>query len=251
MRKLLSILFIGALLSSPALADWTGKDASNATITFKNSGTCSSVVCVPIAEPVDATGAAFGVTGNPFFVSPASGATFPVSASALPLPTGAGTSANQASILSALNTGNTSLATIATNTGAPLPACSTAPCTLTAANVGADPSSGKGTPMIANQAFPATTTTQIIALSGTTKIYVTNRLLMAGGSVNVTFKYGTGTNCGTGTTTLDGPWPLTAQAGFSEGNGSGPVLIVPAGNALCVTTDASVSGATKLVYQQF
>ena len=68
MHKYLLGLLI-ALSVSPAFADWTGKDAAGATITFKNAGTCTSVVCVPIAEPVDSTGAAFGVVGNPFFVS--------------------------------------------------------------------------------------------------------------------------------------------------------------------------------------
>lgn len=132
----------------------------------------------------------------------------------------------------------------------PTPACSAAPCLTTIGNVGFDPSSGVQAPSMAFLALPATTTTQIIALSGSTKTYVTSRILLAGGSVNVTFKYGTGSNCGTGTTTLDGPWPLTAQAGFAEGAGVGPVMIVPAGQALCVTTDASVSGGVKLTYMQ-
>jgi len=123
--------------------------------------------------------------------------------------------------------------------------------TNTIGNVGADPSSGKATPTEAFLALPATTTTQIIALSGSTKTYITSAVVLAGGTVNVTFKYGTGSNCGTGTTTLNGPWPLTAQAGFSKGSGLGAVMIVPAGQALCITTDASVSGGVDLTYQQF
>lgn len=56
MRKYLLPLIVGlALCSSQALADWTGKDASNATITFKNPGVCSSVVCVPVAQIYDGT----------------------------------------------------------------------------------------------------------------------------------------------------------------------------------------------------
>lgn len=46
-------------------------------------------------------GAAPSLT-NPLWVFPATGATFPVSAAALPLPTGASTSANQATIITAL-----------------------------------------------------------------------------------------------------------------------------------------------------
>jgi len=123
--------------------------------------------------------------------------------------------------------------------------------TNTVGNVGSDPSSGKATPTEAFLALPATTTTQIIALSGSTKTYVTSAVVLAGGTVNVTFKYGTGSNCGTGTTTLNGPWPLTAQAGFSKGSGLGAVMIVPAGQALCITTDDSVTGGVDLTYQQF
>jgi hypothetical protein len=76
MRKYL-VLLASLLLADPAMADWTGKDASGATITFKNTGTCSSVVCVPIAQLVDGTGAAFGVTGSPVFISFGSGVTLP------------------------------------------------------------------------------------------------------------------------------------------------------------------------------
>lgn len=190
------------------------------------------------------------------------------------LPTGAGTSANQTTI-------NTSIGTTNTNLGAPgATACAsdTASCSVnqlmqrvaqnlttlnstagaavatgtnTIGNTGSDPSSGKATPTSTFLALPATATTQIIALSGATKTYVTSYRFMAGGTVNVTFKYGTGSNCGTGTTTLEGPWPLTAQAGMTAGSGLGAIMIVPASQALCVTTDASVTGGVALSYQQF
>jgi hypothetical protein len=91
MRKIFLAFAFSAALVSRALADWTGKDASNNTITFKNSGTCSSVVCVPIAEPVDSTGAAFGVTGNPFFMTAASGAIASGAFASGSLASGAGT----------------------------------------------------------------------------------------------------------------------------------------------------------------
>lgn len=107
---------LGVLVSiAPALANWTGLDASGKVITFFNTNPCTSVVCVPIAQPVDTSGNAFGVSANPFFISPASGATFPVSAISFPLPTGASTSALQ-------TTGNTSLASILTALGSPFQA---------------------------------------------------------------------------------------------------------------------------------
>mgnify|MGYP001584482886 CR=1 FL=1 len=64
---------------------------------------------------------------------------------------------------------------------------------------------------------------------------------------NVTLVYGTGSNCGTGTTSLTGAYPLIAQAGIAKGNGAGPVLFVPSGNALCVTNSAAIqiSGSVR------
>jgi hypothetical protein len=95
------------------------------------------------------------------------------------------------------------------------------------------------------------TTTQLVALSGSTKIYVTSLGVIAGGTGNITFEYGTGTNCGTGTTALTGAYSLTAQAGISQGSGLGPILVVPAGNALCAITSAAVQMSGSVAYTQF
>lgn len=56
MRKLSILLaLVAGLFISPAYADFTAKDASAATITFKNPGVCSSVVCVPVFQIYDGT----------------------------------------------------------------------------------------------------------------------------------------------------------------------------------------------------
>lgn len=128
MRKVLLAFSFVAAFASQALADWTGKNAAGTTITFKNAGDCTSVVCVPIAQPVDSAGAAFGVTGNPFFVAPGTGQTFPVSAASASMvdlgaiadaaaTTGStGTlSAKLRLMTTQLNTINSSLATLFTN----------------------------------------------------------------------------------------------------------------------------------------
>jgi hypothetical protein len=94
-------------------------------------------------------------------------------------------------------------------------------------------------------------TTQLVAASGLRPIYVTHFDVIAGGTGNITFEYGTGTNCGTGTTALTGAYPLVAQAGISAGNGLGPVLAVPPGNALCVLTSAVVQMSGSVAYAQF
>lgn len=95
------------------------------------------------------------------------------------------------------------------------------------------------------------TTTQIVALASSKKIYVSSFDVIAGGTGNITFVYGTGSNCGTGTTSLTGPYNLTAQAGIAKGNGLGAVLVVPASNALCVTTSAAVQMSGSVSYTQF
>lgn len=117
--------------------------------------------------------------------------------------------------------------------------------------VGADPSKGGATPASVAINVSTATTTQLVALSGSTKIYVTSFDVIAGGTGNITFVYGTGASCGTGTTSLTGAYNLTAQAGIAKGSGVGAILVVPAGNALCVTTSAAVQMSGSVSYQQF
>jgi hypothetical protein len=90
MRKII-VLLAAICAASPALADWSGKDATGATITFKNPNVCTSVVCVPISSLVDATGAAVGTAGAPLRVDPTGTTTQPVSAAASSLAVGSGT----------------------------------------------------------------------------------------------------------------------------------------------------------------
>ena len=95
------------------------------------------------------------------------------------------------------------------------------------------------------------TTTQLVALSSSKKIYVTAWDVIAAGTGNIKLVYGTGSNCGTGTTDLTGNYNLTAQAGISKGSGLGPVIVVPASQALCATTSAAVQMSGSVAYTQF
>jgi hypothetical protein len=95
------------------------------------------------------------------------------------------------------------------------------------------------------------TTTQLVAISGTATIFVTAFDLVGGGTGNATLVYGTGSNCATGTTSLTGPYPLVAQTVITKGSGHGPVLVVPSGNALCITTSAAVQLSGSVSYAQF
>ena len=87
--------------------------------TFSPSGTQNVNLTQILGAPPSLT--------NPLWVFPATGATFPVSAASLPLPTGAATSANQATEITALGTINTTL-------GTPFQAGGTV-----TANIGTDP----------------------------------------------------------------------------------------------------------------
>jgi len=95
------------------------------------------------------------------------------------------------------------------------------------------------------------TTTQLVALKSGQSIYVTSVSVIAVGTGNIQFVYGTGSNCATGQGNITGNYNLTAQVGFTLGNGSGVVWVVPAGNALCAVTSQSVGMPGSLSYAQF
>ena len=95
------------------------------------------------------------------------------------------------------------------------------------------------------------TTVQLVALVAGKRIYISAWDVVASGTTSVTLKYGTGTNCGTGTQSLTGAYALIAQAGLAKASGLGPVLFVPAGNALCITNSAAIQISGSLSYAQF
>lgn len=88
------------------------------------------------------------------------------------------------------------------------------------------------------------TTTQLVALSGTTKVYVCGFSLsisqVATTANTIKFVYGTGASCGTGTTDLTGAFGaggITAAAPIVVSMGSeGTDFATPVGQALCATT---------------
>jgi hypothetical protein len=158
------------------------------------------------------------------------------------LPNGAATAANQE--VTAAGTSATSAQAVQGVTGG-------VPMPTNSANTG-----GSLTSIIqAGASLPinlstATTTLLVAAVSGKA-IYVTAWDVIAAGTTNFTFEYGTGTNCVAGTTALTGPYGLVAQFGAAKGSGLGPVLVVPAGNALCAVNSATVQVSGSLAYTQF
>lgn len=103
----------------------------------------------------------------------------------------------------------------------------------------------------ANIAMSTATTTEIIAASGSTVIYVTGYDFISDGTGTFKFVRGTGTNCGTGTTDLGPTYRLKDGYGISRGGGLGPIMVGAASGAICVTTSAAVNINGLVSYTQF
>jgi hypothetical protein len=97
----------------------------------------------------------------------------------------------------------------------------------------------------------AATTTQQVALSLGQSIYVCGyQLSQVATAGTVQWVYGTGVNCGTGTTTLTGAMGVTASQPFSYGVGDATIMKAPTGQELCITTTGAggtVSGIVTFI----
>jgi hypothetical protein len=99
-------------------------------------------------------------------------------------------------------------------------------------------------------------TTQLVALSGTTSIYVCGFVLTDTGVTTATtiqLEYGTGSTCGTGTTALTGTFAQSLLTSAIVVNVAGGTQIkAPSGNALCAVvagTTPSIQGYLTYVQQ--
>ena len=158
------------------------------------------------------------------------------------LPTGAATAANQ-EVTPAGASATSAQAVQGVTGGVPMP--------TTGANTGGSLTTiiqaGVSVPINISTA----TTTQLVAAIAGKAIYVTAWDVIAAGTGSITLEYGTGSSCGAGTTPLTGAYGLAAQFGIAKGNGLGPMLVVPAGNALCALTSAAVQMSGSVSYTQF
>ena len=116
--------------------------------------------------------------------------------------------------------------------------------------------SGQSTIIACNKStfldMTSATTTQLVAASGSTNIYICSYGLEAVGTTTATFQYGTGTNCGTGTTQLGMAGEWVTQTGISRGDGLGIVFVTPAtGQAVCLKNSAGVDLHVEITYAQF
>lgn len=103
-----------------------------------------------------------------------------------------------------------------------------------------------------------TSSVQLIALSGSTTIYVCSISLIAAGATTVALTTGTGTACvtgnaaviGTTTASIANSISLAANGGLTLGNGGGTVASGAASSELCMVLGTSVFVAGNLTYVQ-
>lgn len=104
----------------------------------------------------------------------------------------------------------------------------------------------------ASIAIASATTTQIVALSGSTIIYVCGYNFSITGTLpTYQFEYGTGSNCGTGTTVLSGAF-LPIVGTLAQYSPTFSAFKSAAGNALCIVTTGtlpSLQGVLTYVQQ--
>jgi len=93
---------------------------------------------------------------------------------------------------------------------------------------------------------------QIVALSGTTLIYICGYDILADGDVDLQFVYGTGSSCGTGETNISGLYPLGATngRGFVRTNAGHVQIKVPSGQAFCIELSGAIAVGGYLTFVQ-
>ena len=222
MRKLtiLSALVAG-LFSTAALADWTGKDAANATITFKNAGVCTSVVCVPQSAITDSTGVTFAavkaantVTGTDVGLVVAV----------------ANTNANAAN--------NANGITPAASAGAPV--VNYAYGYNAVGNVWDRPvldACERVAQSYAPISITTATTTRIVAPSASNKTYICSLFLTSAAADNVGIVEGTGGTCGTGTAGVIGGTTAANGPNFAANGG----VLLQAGGKVAIAQTAGTN----------
>jgi hypothetical protein len=92
-------------------------------------------------------------------------------------------------------------------------------------------------------------TLEIVALAAGDQIRVCHLSLSYSGATNLTLVYGTGANCGVGTTAISGAYTnILSLALDLEGRS---LVTVPVANALCLTTSAAVTGGGFVTYARY
>lgn len=98
------------------------------------------------------------------------------------------------------------------------------------------------------------TTTEIVALSGSTHVYVCSYSFHVSAAADVKLVSGTGTNCATSAADITANWDFAAaDAGVNRTSGGGSIVAKTndAGDAVCAVSSASVDVDVEVSYAQF
>lgn len=287
MRRILIAALSALLGTTPAFAadNYSATAGTGLTFAAKNVGG----VLYPWWIPSDSTGAAFGVTGNPFFVSGAASAF----ADGWDMTQGAqantacATDNGSCSVVALIKRTNQNLTTLNTSVNAAAPCLNatafntnsystgqtnplncdthgnayvnigTAP-TITTTTAAADPCQANAQ-VILPFTIPTNTTTNVLTGTSAKKIYVCYLYMQTGLANNVAVIEGTtGGTCGSSTKALVGGTTAAtgllnaANSGQAFGNGAASVLQTTVNNNdICIITSASgpLSGVMKYVLQ--
>lgn len=96
--------------------------------------------------------------------------------------------------------------------------------------------------------------TQLVALNGSTSIYICSYIITAEATVDVRLVRGTGTACATGETSITGTFAFsttTGLLGVSRGSGLGMITKGSSGDAVCIETSGAVQVNGEITYTQF
>ncbi len=109
-------------------------------------------------------------------------------------------------------------------------------------------------PIYCNQsaAYDAATNgaTRLITAKTNKQVLICGFVLFGGGTANVGFVSGTGTNCGTGQANVTPQFALTAQSGVSDQAAAWRGLQVGSGLDICIKTSAGVAVQGVLYFNQ-
>lgn len=91
-------------------------------------------------------------------------------------------------------------------------------------------------------------TNEIVALNGSDLIYVCSYKWVTTAANSLSWTRGTGTDCATGTTAIEGAQPYAANGGVTEQGGGHALFVVPAGNALCLVSSTATAHGGRVSY---
>ena len=91
-------------------------------------------------------------------------------------------------------------------------------------------------------------TNEIVGLTASNLIYVCSYKFVTTAANSLNWAYGTGTDCATGLTAIEGAQPYAANGGVTESGGGAAIIVVPSGNALCLTSTAATAHGGRVTY---